>query len=177
MGIAEESNEENIISVDLSATQKKKYRMIIDPNKPELNKILEINTSDLGIVDRMNSAYKELKKFEVEAQNLLAELDNLAEVDEDNPDDTLGKNLETVSKNLTTIDKKMRNLLDKIFDTNVSEICAPFGSMYDPINGKLRYEYILDKLTNMYESGLSSEIAKIKRNTDKHTSKYVGKKK
>jgi hypothetical protein len=66
----------------------------------------------------------------------------------------------------------MRDLMDYIFDSNVSEICAPSGSMYDPINGQFRFEHIINILAGLYETDIESELTSIAKRVQKHTNKY-----
>lgn len=146
----------DIVDVDLSATAKKKFRINGDNDK-----ILELNTSDLSIISRLNSVYPKLQKL---ASDAVKELDE-ADVESD---DSIAK----TSATLTKIDKKMRSLLDELFDANVSETCAPTGSMYDPFNGKLRFEYIIEVLSNLFEENLQKEIAQTSKRISKHTNKY-----
>ena len=80
-----------------------------------------------------------------------------------------------VVDSLKKADTDMRELIDYIFDSNVSDICAPSGSMYDPINGQFRFEHIIDTLSGLYETSVTSEIKKITSNVQKHTDKYVRK--
>ena len=63
--------------------------------------------------------------------------------------------------------------MDYIFNSNVSELCAPDGSMYDPINGKFRFEHIIDTLAALYETDVSGEMNKLANRVKKHTDKYV----
>ena len=78
-----------------------------------------------------------------------------------------------LSEALHDADTKMRSLLDYIFDSNVSELCAPHGSMFDPVNGKLRFEHIIDTLAPLYETDISTEMSKVTANVSKHTAKYT----
>lgn len=167
------SNNNEPVDIDLSLTAKKRFRINIDDNPNRDNNILELNTSDLGIVNRMSEAYAQLKDFQAESTKLMEEISNMEETDDDAE---VGEQLQLASKNLATIDKKMRSLIDFIFDSNVSEICAPFGSMYDPLYGSFRYEHILNKLTNLYEDALRIEMGRIRQNVANATKKYTKKK-
>ena len=80
---------------------------------------------------------------------------------------------EKLSAALKDIDGQMRELMDFIFDAPVSEMCAEDGSMYDPFNGKLRYEHILETLSVLYENNFDAEVKKMTKRTSKHTAKYT----
>lgn len=150
--------------LDLSSIRRKRFRIDGDDNR-----ILELNTSDLNLLVRLKDAYPKIKKFVDEAFSDLPE--TLPESDDYDfmTDEATGI---TIDK-LRFADKSMRQLIDEIFDSNVSEICAPTGSMYDPINGKLRFEHIIDCLSTLYENEIASEMRQVTTNVRKHTDKYV----
>lgn len=148
----------DIIDVDLSIIKKKKFRINGDNTK-----ILELNVSDMSIVSRLDESYQKL----IDLQNKVT---SLAEMNEEANDREL---LSSTATKLNEIDKEMRELLDYIFQSNVSEICGSEGSMYDPIEGTFRYEHIISTLTRLYENNLSAEFAKMKKNISKHTAKYT----
>lgn len=153
------SNVDNdIMDVDLSVIKKKRFRINGDNSK-----ILELNVSDMGIVSRLNESYPKL----MELQNKVA---TLADMNEDADDMEL---LSTTASKLTEIDGEMREMLDFIFQSNVSEICGSEGSMYDPIDGTFRYEHIISTLVKLYENNLDSEFRKMKEKISKHTAKYT----
>ena len=152
------NTEDNIIDIDLSITRKKKFRIDKDNDR-----ILELNTSDVTIVSRMEESYSRLQNLAKNAAEILSKVE-----DEDDEETTLGKGIREV-------DKEMRELIDFIFDSNVSEICAPSGSMYDPFEGTYRYEHIISTLLNLYSDNIKSETDKIKKNVSKHTEKYIKK--
>lgn len=157
----------DIIDIDLSAIRKKRFRIDGDDNR-----IIELNTSDLSILPRLKETYPKLMKLNKQ----------VSEMSESTPesDDTDGvedSRFDNVIDTLTKVDKSMRELIDYIFDSNVSEVCAPSGSMYDPINGQCRFEHIISCLTNLYETDMSAELDKLSQRTDKYTSKYTKRKK
>lgn len=157
----------DIIDIDLSAIRKKRFRIDGDDNR-----IIELNTSDLSILPRLKETYPKLMELNKQ----------VSEMSESTPesDDTDGvedSRFDNVIDTLTKVDKSMRELIDYIFDSNVSEVCAPSGSMYDPINGQCRFEHIISCLTNLYETDMSAELDKLSQRTDKYTSKYTKRKK
>ena len=149
---------DGIVDIDLSIIKKKKFRINGDNTK-----ILELNVSDMGIVSRLDEAYPKLSAL----QDKVANLDDIVEGLEDQ------EILSTTAKKLTEIDAEMRELLDFIFQSNVSEVCGADGSMYDLIEGTFRYEHIISALSRLYETNLDSEVSKIKARIDKHTAKYT----
>lgn len=151
-------NEPEIGNIDLSSTRKKRFTIDGDPNR-----ILELNTSDLTIVNRLEEVYPHLLDLSRKAMSQLP----------DDLDVTMQDGLRTLSEALADIDAEMRGNLDYIFDSNVSQVCAPSGSMYDPFDGKFRFEHIIEKLSDEYENNMKKEYRRISAKVQKHTSKYV----
>lgn len=153
------SNSDNdIMDVDLSIIKKKKFRINGDNTK-----ILELNVSDMGIVSRLDEAYPKL-------MTLQDKVSAIADINEEADDMEL---LSTTASKLKEIDTEMREMLDFIFQSNVSEVCGSEGSMYDPIEGTFRYEHIISTLVKLYENNLNAEFNKMKENISKHTAKYT----
>lgn len=139
----------DIIDIDLSVTRKKRFRIDGDNDR-----ILELNTSDLTIIDRLENVYPKLD----ELCKAVGELDT-----------------ESSNKSFREIDTQMRDLMDYLFDCNVSTICAPSGSMFDPLGGSFRFEHIIESLIKLYEENLTSELKRVQNRVKLHTSKYTGK--
>lgn len=146
---------DKIIDVDLSVTRNKRFRIDGDDDR-----IIELNTSDMTILNRINDADKKLR-----------ELADYATFD---VEDTAENQEEAIMKLINT-DKQMREIIDYLFNSKVADICAPNGSMYDPFNGKYRFEHILETLFALYEKNINDEYKKMKKNVEKHTNKYIGK--
>ncbi len=154
---------DDIVDIDLSATKRKRFRINGDSNK-----ILELNTSDLNISSRLSSAYKRLTNYMEKVGQTLSEIpDDESEVTEEQE--------EAIRKELDTIDAKMKEEVDYIFDAPVSDICSDGGSMYDPFEGKFRFEHIIEALAKLYDTNISSEFAKMRKRIDVKTSKYTKK--
>lgn len=120
---------------------------------------LYLNLSDMNLVARFQEKHEQLEQIGVKA----SELDTTS----DNVDGVL-----SMGKSIKELDTELRGILDYIFDAPVSEVCMPFGSAFDMINGQLRYEHILDGLMSLYSDSINNETAKLKK-LQKHTSKYV----
>lgn len=144
----------NIVDIDLSITRKKRFRIDGDDNR-----IIELNTSDMTILNRLDEADKQLRELADKATFGMSETG-----EDDNAD---------VVKELLATDKQMRDIIDYLFDAPVSDVCAPDGSMYDPFNGKYRFEHIMETLFTLYEKNITEEIKKMRRNVQKHTDKYT----
>lgn len=143
--------------IDLSMTRKKRFRIDGDNNR-----YLELNTSDMTIINRLDNLYPKLQKLSQDAA--------VKQLDKEEADE---KSITRISNALAKIDKQMRSIIDEIFDSNVSEMCAPSGSMFDPFNGTFRFEHIIDVITKLYENNLNSEFKKMSAKMKKRTSKYT----
>ena len=153
--------EQDITDIKLAYVEKKKFRINGDNTK-----ILELNVSDLNTYKRLSETYPKL-------QTLLQESRKAVESIDVETDDI--KALDAVSNILTDIDRQMRELVDYTFDTNASEVCAPSGNMFDPVGGQYRFERVLDTISQLYTTGLSTEFEKLKDRVNKKTSKYTKK--
>ena len=150
----------DIIDLDLSITKKKKFRFDKDDNR-----IVEVNTSDMNLMQRVTDAYPRLQELQDKASKLTEGLDI------ENGDAVA--DLATLATRLSTIDAEMRTMLDYMFDAPVSAAAAPDGSMYDPFNGTFRYEHIIAIMMTQYEKNLQSEFGKMENQLKKHTDKYT----
>ena len=154
---------DEIIDISLSSIRKKRFRIDGDDSR-----ILELDVTDLSIVGRLQTMYnKLLNVVDTAFKDIPEEPDNIDEIG-------INDNYVTdVIKSMENIDKEIRTIMDDIFDSNVSDICAPSGSMLDPINGKFRFEHIFDCLIPLYEKEITSEMTKFNARVQKHTSKYI----
>lgn len=156
-------SDEDVQIIDLSAIKKKRFAINGDKDK-----IIELNTSDLGISNRLSIAYDKLTKY----------MDEVGEALKNVPDEgeALSEEQEKViEEQLSNIDTKMREEVDYIFDAPISDLCCDGGSMYDPFEGQFRFEHIIDALTKLYENNLNNEFNKMKRRVAQKTSKYTKK--
>lgn len=149
-----------IIDLDLSVTRKKKFRFDKDDTR-----VVEVNTSDMNLMQRVSEAYPRLQDLQEKATKLTDGLDL-------EQDDAI-KDIGTMAERLSAVDAEMRELLDFMFDAPVSAAAAPNGSMYDPFNGSFRYEHIIALMMKQYEDNLQSEFKKMEKQLKKHTDKYT----
>ena len=156
----------NVIDLDLGAIRKKRFRLDHDDNR-----ILELNVSDMNIVQRISETYPKLNALQEKAGKLMDGIDP----EERDDNQSVLEDVSIIAKRLAEIDAEMRELLDYMFDANVSEITAPDGSMYDPFNGSFRFEIIISVLMKQYEDNLQSEFKKMEKQLKKHTTKYTRK--
>ena len=139
------------IDLNIDGIKKTAFRINGDNNS-----ILELNLSDVNIGERLEKGYIKLQQ----------ELEKIATIPDDDTD---------AYEELKKADKVMREQLDYIFDSNVSEVCGKGGSMYDPKDGSYRFEHILSTLLKLYDESINREYALMKKRIDKHTGSYVRK--
>ena len=154
----------DVIDLDLSVTKKKKFRFDKDDNR-----IVEINTSDMNLMQRVSEAYPKLQELQTKAAKLTEGLD----VESTESESAAIKDIATMAERLSAVDTEMRELLDYMFDAPVSAAAAPSGSMYDPFSGSFRYEHIITAVMKQYEDNLQSEFSKMEKQLKKHTDKYT----
>ena len=144
--------------LDLSSLQKTRISV---KNGDDIRD-LYLNLSDMNIIVRFKEKYSTLQELESKAFSTMAT----------SSEDGIEKLLE-LGDALKEVDTEMRECIDYIFDSNVSEVCAPFGSMYDIVDGEMRCEHIVDAISGLYESNIHEETKKLEKRLKKHTSKYV----
>lgn len=157
-------DEQGIVDLDLNPIRRQRIRINGDKDR-----ILELDTTDMGIITRLNEFYPKLTALETEYGSLDVQFDESGNITEES--------FEAVGRAISDIDTRMREYIDGIFNSNVSEVCAPTGNMFDPINGSFRFEYIIDALATLCSDEISKNLKKRKENITKHTAKYKGKRK
>lgn len=158
MALTEDVKDTDIIDIEMPLIKKKRFRINGDSSK-----ILELNTSDFTILNRVVSTKKKLDSLAEDATSLS---------EKELKDNTL-EGLEKLNEKLKHIDEKMRALIDELFNAPVSAVCASDGSMYDVFDGQFRFELVMANIMKLYEDNISSEYAKVVSRMEKHTSKYT----
>lgn len=164
----EDIAEPDIIDIQLTTPQveKKKFRLNGDNDT-----IIELNVHDMGIVDRLKNTWKKMKDLDVKVNSL-----------DMTPSEEGGilseEVMEKATATLAELDKAMREQVDYLFNSPISDVAAPKGkcTMFDMVNGMFRYEHIIEVLSELYSNNLNKEFNKMRQNTAKHTSKYTKKK-
>lgn len=159
-GVAKQVGDDSIFDgeINLSAIRKKRFRIDGDSNR-----YLELDTSDMGIITRLDNLYPRLQKLAQDAA--------VKQLDKEETENE--RALTKISQALVKIDAQMRQIVDDIFDSNVSEMCVPSGTMFDPFNGVFRYEHIIDVISALYKDNIKTEIKKMSTRMKKHTAKYT----
>ena len=145
------------LNINLSEARKKRYTIDGDESR-----ILEFDATDLGLLVRI----EEVEPAILDAVNKFGEAQ--ADADYEN-----NETIKEMAKRLKELDLFIRERLDYLFDTNFSEVCAPHGTMLDPVNGEMRFTYLLDTFANVYGEELSKALKKRNDTMKKYTKKYV----
>lgn len=157
-----EVDNNNVINLDMRESSRRKIWINGDSTK-----VIELNLSDMGILTRLNDAYPKLDDLVAEVKKFAS-----AEITDEDNAEQLGQ----LSEKFKEINQKMKDLVNYIFDYNVCDVCCDGGSMYDLVNGQYRFEYIIDKLSALYETTINEEYKRIQARMATHTSKYTSKK-
>lgn len=154
----------NVLKLDLSETARRNVWI-----NGDCTKVVKLNLTDFNVIVRAKDAESKLEELQAEANRMAsAEVPDEIKTKEDE------KKIDEAIEQFRIIDKKMREIVDSIFDYPVCDVCCDGGSMYDPINGQYRYDYIIDKLMVLYGDEWAKEKALRVKNMQKHTAKYTG---
>ena len=150
MSLTDEKNlTEDVVDINIDGIKRTKFRINGDNDA-----IIELNLSDLGILQRLEEGMKKLSE----------EMSAIANISNDDED---------LSEKMKQADQKMREYVDYIFDYPVSAACVKYGTMYDPKDGVFRYEAIINTLTNLYANNINAEFQKLQKRITKYTDKYT----
>ena len=161
--------QEQVLHLDLSATAGKK--VVIDNDE---SRTFRLNTSDFSIYDRLKKGMSQLYDVLVDMRNKVGDIAE-SEVDTESEDEN--ENGEAFNDALGEVmrdaDAEMRSIIDFIFNAPVSDACAPDGYMFDLFDGQLRFEYIINALTKLYENNINAEFYKVKSRISAKLPNYV----
>lgn len=140
----------DVQDLDLSITAKKRFRLDGDNDR-----VIELNTSDMGIITRYEETENKLNKLSENAK-------------------TLNENMENseFAEKFTDVNNQAKELLNYLFDSDIADKCANGGSMFDIFNGQFRFEIIIDNLIALYEKNVQEETKKLNSRLSKYSSKY-----
>lgn len=154
------------INISVRGSSRKRFAIDGDPDR-----VIELNTSDIGIVKRLSDTLPKLKAVE----------EKIAQVDSTGLTTDEGFDIEKTNvftEDIETLHNEMKTLINEVFDENVVDKCLPRGgTLLDPVDGEMRYLVIIADLSNAYQDDLSDEMKKVAKKRESHTSKYTKKKK
>ncbi len=124
-----------------------KKRFTIDGDE---NRVIELDTSDVGVVSRLEKSVDKITALQ-EKQD---ELTKLSE-DENTALD--------FTKLFSEIETDMRGIIDEIFDTPVCDAILGNSSVFSPVNGRYKFEQLIETLLDQYGKDISAEAKKINK--------------
>lgn len=160
---------------NISLSSRKRYTIDDDPNR-----VISLDTTDMNIVVRFDEAYPQILDLATEATNRISAISTKDEVDNETGDEEDEENPNRKTEDLSTIlkdiDRRMRDKMDYIFASPISDVCEPTGNMFDPVcDGQFRFEHIIWVLGKLYETNFTAEFDKMQKRLKKHTEKYTSK--
>lgn len=160
MNALENKTQDNIIDINIGGISKKRIRVNGDDNK-----ILLLNTNDSSILERFTDGYSELMEWKDKYIKNMSELKEEADI-------SGIAYWKQIAEVLKPIDSKMREILNYIFNADVSGICD--GAMYDIVeSGKMRFETILETLIELYGDTIANNYKKMSERVSDLTKDYV----
>ena len=150
----------DVIDISIAPGKIKKFRIDGDDNR-----IIRLDVSDNNVAVRASERIPALKELEQQIRDF-------GKSSEDEDGDDVEARLVRFATEYKNIDSAMKAHIDYIFNADVSEACCNGASMYDIIDGYMRYEIIFDQLRRLYDAESASELKKVKERVAKHTAKY-----
>lgn len=148
----------DVIDIKL-AIEKKRIRIDGDDNR-----IIELDTADLTILERLQKVYPRLNELGMKGFDI-----------DDSAEDATPESIGKLTDALKAIDKEMREIIDFIFDSKIADVCVPTGALYNMYNGEFQFERVLDALFGLYADDIQKEFGKMSDRMKAHTDKYTGK--
>lgn len=136
------------------------------------NRVIELDVNDVNLVNRLTDAIPKMQSLD-KRWTALNQAADAMKVDGD-----VAENLEEVNKFSATfksIETEIREILDEAFDSpGMSDTILGTTSAFSPVNGKFKYEQIIDVLVGLYEKNIKKEAGKFNREKVKNkTAKYI----
>lgn len=160
--IEKENKDTNVIDLNIKGIGKKRIRINGDNSK-----IIELNTNDSNILKRFTEGYSEFLDWK---DKYIAEMSTVEEKTDINSIEYWKQIVAT----LKPIDEKMREIMNYIFNADISSICNDGGAMYDVLdNGKLRFETILEELLALYGDNIAGNFEKMSARANELAKDYI----
>ena len=162
---------EQIQNINLNINTRKKFSIDGNPNK-----IIELDINDINIAKRYADSIERMKSLSKIYDEMKATMNDLNAETVANEDTALTA-INKFSEQMGALETEMRDIIDFIFDSPISDIILENTSAFSPVQGKyVKYEQILEVLSNLYTKSIKADMDKInKRNISKYTTRYVKK--
>jgi hypothetical protein len=133
----------------------KEFTLNNDPNK-----VIRFNPADINLLERFQQAQKTIEK---EQNRISADID--IGIDGENQ-----VNDEYVVKAIDEVNQLIKDQIDYVFDSKVSDMVFGNQSPLNPVKGRPFFERFLDAVKPILET----EILKEQKESQKRISKYTG---
>lgn len=162
---------EQIQNINLNINTRKKFSVDGNPNK-----IIELDINDINIAKRYADSIERMKSLSKIYDEMKATMNDLNAETVANEDTALTA-INKFSEQMGALETEMRDIIDFIFDSPISDTILENTSAFSPVQGKyVKYEQILEVLSNLYTKSIKADMDKInKRNISKYTTRYVKK--
>lgn len=121
------------------------------------SKVIRFNPSDFGIIDRISKAQKNIQSI-IEDMNE-SDLQNAGEKSD----------IDLAGEILSVADKKIKEQIDYILDSKVSETAFQNQSCLSPVNGLPLYERFLNSVIPVITKDIESEQKASQKRIKKYT--------
>lgn len=156
-------------NIDLGySTKKKKFTVGGD-----VNTVIEFDPSDIGVASRLAKSLKDLQALSDKWEKLQSNMEDIEGAD---TDDSLVKSTDQFAKDFDKLEKSVKDIIDYVFDSDVADKLLGKSSAFSPVNGKFKYEHIIEAMLKCYEQQIQDEAPKFNaRKVQNYTNKYVRK--
>lgn len=134
----------NVIKLDLDLGNKTKVQLGEDENT-----CVELNLSDMGIINRLSKAQKDIAEQLKAREEKWGNLENATNED--------------ISNLLDETETEIRKIVDYIFDAPVSDSFLKNTSALSVCNGEYAYEILIAKMFELYEKTIAAEAKKMQK--------------
>lgn len=158
-------------NINLGVSTKKKFTVDGDRDR-----VIELDVHDIALVNRLSDSFKLMDDLKAEWEKLES-IDPQDALDKETDDDSTLAEVTDFTEQFSVIENKMRDIIDFIFDSpGLCQTVLANSSIFSPVNGKYKFEQIIDVLTGLYEDNIDKEVKKLnKRTVEEKTSKYIRK--
>jgi len=122
------------------------------------NKVIRFNPADFGIIERINKAYKEIQAVQ-----------NSFEDFELNNDGTPVSQLESAANAVSKLSNTIKQQIDYIFDSPVSDVVFGNQSPVSMVKGKPFYERFLNAVKPEIQKCVKAEQLASQKRVEKYT--------
>lgn len=164
----EEDNNVFAGNLDLGFTNKKKFTVGGDPNK-----VIEFDPSDIGVANRLAKSLPRMQELADKWEKLNTSAESIKAGDDD---EAVLSATKEFSDNYEELETSMRDIIDDVFDAKVADTLLGNTSAFSPVNGKFKYEHVIEAMLKCYEQQIQDEAPKFRaRNMGKYSGKYLKK--